>query len=198
MEHYYTADPSVPHDRKTVTLDLDGQTYSFTTDAGVFSRERIDYGSELLLRACPDPKGKLLDIGCGCGVLGLSMALRFPESCSPCMSDVNRRALDLARENAAHLSIAADIRESDGLAAWEGETFSAIITNPPIRTGKATYYPWFRQAYENLIPGGYFACVVRKSQGGPSVKKELVSIFGSCETLDKSDGYWILYAVKEA
>jgi len=198
MQHYYTQDPTVPHDRKTVMLEIDGKEYAFTTDAGVFSRERIDFGSDLLLRACPDPRGKLLDIGCGCGVLGLCMKLRYPDSCEPCMSDVNRRALDLARENAARLGISADIRESDGLSAWEGERFSAILTNPPIRTGKATYYPWFAQSYEKLLPGGWFACVVRKSQGGPSVKKELMNIFGNVEVLDKSDGYWILYSVKQA
>jgi len=193
MEHYYTSEPSAPHDRHTVYLDLDGARYAFTTDAGVFSRDRIDYGSDLLLRACPDPGGDFLDIGCGCGVLGLGLALRYPGS-RPHMSDVNRRALALAEENAAALGIPAEVRESDGLSAWQDRRFSAILTNPPIRAGKSVYYPWFAQAKELLLPGGWFACVVRKGQGGPSVKKEITAVYGRCEVLDKSDGYWILFA----
>lgn len=193
MEHYYTQEPTVAHDRRTVTLDLDGSVYEFTTDAGVFSRDRIDYGSDLLVRACPDPEGDFLDIGCGCGVLGLGLALRFPGS-KPHLSDVNRRALALAEENAKKLGIEAEVRESDGLAAWGDRRFAAILTNPPIRAGKAVYYPWFAQAKERLLPGGWFACVVRKGQGGPSVKKEITAAFGHCEVLEKSDGYWVLFA----
>ncbi len=193
MEHYYTSEPSAPHDRRSVSLELDGKTYVFTTDAGVFSRDRIDYGSELLLRACPDPGGDLLDLGCGCGVLGLGLALRFPGT-RPHLSDVNRRALELARENAGSLGLDAEVLESDGFSAWEGRRFSAVVTNPPIRAGKSVYYPWFAQSRDHLLPGGWFACVVRKGQGGPSVKKEMTAVFGRCDVISKSDGYWVLFA----
>jgi len=191
MDHYYTREPSSPHDPGRVTLELGGKTYTFATDAGVFSRERVDFGTALLVSACPPVKGRLLDLGCGCGVLGLGLALHYGLT-RPVLTDVNLRALELTRKNALSLGIAADVRESDGFCAMQGEVFDAIVTNPPIRAGKAVYYPWFRQAWDHLHPGGFFACVVRKGQGGPSVKREIAAAFGSCEILDRSDGYWIL------
>jgi 16S rRNA (guanine1207-N2)-methyltransferase len=195
MDHYYTPDPSSPHKEGFVSLQVAGRELRFSTDAGVFSRERVDYGTSVFIKACPQLSGNVLDLGCGYGVLGLSLAIRFPEI-TVTLADINRRALALAEKNATALHIPAHIVESDGFSALPGP-FDAVVTNPPIRAGKAVYYPWFAQAYERLTPGGSFVCVVQKKQGGPSVQSTLAAVFGQCEILERSAGFWALQAVKQ-
>lgn len=192
MEHYYTADPSSRHHYRTVTLELDGRTLAFLTDAGTFSRKEVDFGTRLLIRSLPALSGRMLDLGCGWGGLGLTLVCRNPGLQAVCV-DINERALELCRQNAQNLGTDVEICQSDGFSSVNG-MFDVIVTNPPIRAGKAVYYPWFREAYRRLRPGGLFACVLQRKQGAPSVKKEIEKEFGQCRILDRDAGYWVLSA----
>ena len=196
MEHYYTSDPASEHLYHRVTFDLKGQTLSFTTDSGVFSRDGVDFGTQLMIESLPPLSGTVLELGCGWGALSIPLALLNPTAAFTCV-DVNRRALDLCVKNAADLGVKADIFEADGFASVEGTDYDAIITNPPIRAGKSVYYPWFEESWKRLKPGGLFACVAQKKQGAPSIKNELTRIFGNCEVIARDAGYWIITAVKE-
>ena len=195
MDHYFTSEPASEHHRGVVRYALPHRVLEFATDAGVFSREAVDEGSAALLALLPPLEGRILDLGCGYGVLGLTLMAMHP-GLTAVLADVNRRALGLARENAAALGLDAQVVESDGFSGVEGP-FDAIVTNPPIRAGKAVYYPWFAQAPAYLRQGGAFYCVVQKKQGAPSVVKALQAAFGSCQILGKPGGYWILEASKE-
>ena len=135
MEHYYTSDPGSEHRYREVQMDLDGRTLTFTTDSGVFSRDEVDFGTRLLVRSLPALSGRLLDVGCGWGALCLPLAMLNP-GIRPVAVDVNRRALELCRGNAKRLGVDAEIFESNGFDAVEG-MFDVIVTNPPIRAGKA-------------------------------------------------------------
>lgn len=192
LEHYYTAEPASEHRVTRVSAMLRGQSLSFVTDSGVFSREAVDFGTRLMVEALPPLSGRVLDLGCGWGALSLPLALAYPGLSLTCV-DINRRALALCRENAASLGVKAEILESDGFSAITG-AFDAILTNPPIRAGKSVYYPWFEQSFHHLAPGGLFACVVQKKQGAPSVKKELARIYSDCQVMARDAGYWILTA----
>ncbi len=192
MEHYYTAEPASEHRVHRVHAVLLGQSLSFVTDSGVFSREGVDFGTRLMVESLPPLQGRVLDLGCGWGALSLPLALAHPGLELTCV-DINRRALALCRENADALGVRADIVESDGFSAVEG-VFDVILTNPPIRAGKSVYYPWFEQSFQHLVPGGLFACVVQKKQGAPSVKQELTRIYGGCQVIARQAGYWILTA----
>ena len=196
MEHYYTSDPASEHHYHRVNFNLKGQTLSFTTDSGVFSRDGVDFGTQLMIESLPPLSGTVLELGCGWGALSIPLALLNPAAAFTCV-DVNRRALELCVKNAADLGVKADIFESDGFAAVEGMGYDAIITNPPIRAGKSVYYPWFEESWKRLKPGGLFACVAQKKQGAPSIKNELTRIFGNCEVIARDAGYWIITAVKE-
>jgi 16S rRNA (guanine1207-N2)-methyltransferase len=105
---------------------------TFETDAGVFSREGVDKGTALLLNALPDLSGNVLDLGCGCGAVGISAASANPGAYVT-MADINERAVELSQKNVRRNSVAARVLESDGFSSLCGEMFSYILTNPPIR-----------------------------------------------------------------
>ena len=116
------------------SAQLDGQRLEFDTDAGVFSRGELDAGTELLIRALPELRGRVLDLGCGWGALGLFVKARNPGIVLTAV-DINARAVELTRGNAALNALECEALESDGFGALAGRMFDAIITNPPIRTG---------------------------------------------------------------
>ena len=135
-DHYYTREPQSESRPAECEYTYRGERLRFRTDAGVFSRGEVDTGTRLLLEALPEEMvGEILDLGCGWGVIGISVAKKWP-GCRVTMADVNLRALELSRENAKLNRAEAECVESDGMAALEGRTFDAVVTNPPIRAGK--------------------------------------------------------------
>ena len=177
-------------------ISVFGRVLRCTTDAGVFSRDGLDRGTEVLLNALPPLSGRVLDLGCGWGPVGISVGLENPDS-DITFSDINLRALELAKKNAEKYGIRGTFVHSDGFAGIEG-SFDAIITNPPIRAGKQTIYQMFADSAERLTPGGALYLVIRKQQGAPSAQKYLATLFPKVEILDKSGGYWVFRCVKEA
>lgn len=190
-DHYYTQDPASAHDVRTFSFAFEGRTLSFTTDAGVFSKGHVDPGTLLLARSLPaDLCGRALDLGCGWGALSVLTLCRFPQL-ELVMSDINRRALDLAQQNVQANGMRAQAVHSDGLQAVEG-MFDVVLTNPPIRAGKQVIYAMFADSRARLNPGGRLILVIRKQQGAPSAQKYLSTLFGQVELLARDAGYWIL------
>ncbi len=190
-DHYFSASPQSGHRFAETRYTYRGKELVFTTDAGVFSRGEVDYGTDVLLRALPpEMKGRVLDLGCGWGAVGVSVGKRYPE-CEIALSDVNRRALDLARDNADRNGVAARAFLSDGLDDVEG-TFDFIITNPPIRAGKQVIYRLFAQSAARLREGGQLYLVIRKQQGAESALRYLKTVFAEAETVEKSGGFWVI------
>ena len=195
-DHYYTRVPQSESRPVECEYTYRGIRLTFRTDAGVFSKGEVDTGTRLLLEALPETmQGEILDLGCGWGVIGISIARKWPET-RVTMADVNTRALELSRENAAKNRAEVACVESDGMAALEGQTFDAVVTNPPIRAGKQVIYKMFADAAKSLKQGGALYLVIRKQQGAESAVKYLQTIFGSVEKLDKSGGFWVIRAEK--
>lgn len=193
-EHYYTQDPHSAHKERTIAARAADLTLTFDTDAGVFSKNELDPGSKLLIESMGDLSGRVLDLGCGWGPVGICLALKNPQA-QLVLSDVNERALSLARRNLQKNGAQAEVIESDGFSALEG-TFDHVVTNPPIRAGKAVIYGMFDTAFERLTPGGTLTIVIRKQQGAPSALKHLQEKFGEAEIIARGGGYWIIRAVK--
>ena len=195
-DHYYTREPQSESRPVECEYVYRGERLRFMTDAGVFSKGEVDTGTQLLLEALPEEmSGEILDLGCGWGVIGISIAKKWPE-CRVTMADVNLRALELSRENAKKNHAEVECVESDGMAALAGGTFDAVVTNPPIRAGKQVIYQMFTDAAKSLKPGGVLYLVIRKQQGAESCMKYLKTIYGEVEKLDKSGGFWVLRAAK--
>ncbi|MEK3900674.1 MULTISPECIES: class I SAM-dependent methyltransferase [unclassified Paenibacillus] len=196
-QHYYSQQPEARHDRRSIDTELRGKRLRFTSDAGVFSKGDIDHGSRVLIGAMEIPEdAKVLDVGCGYGPIGISAA-HLASKGHVTMIDINSRAVELARENAQHNGIRnVTVMESDVLSAVEGQTFDVILTNPPIRAGKAVVHAIFEQAYEHLNEGGCLWVVIQKKQGAPSAVAKLESMFPVVEEVGKDKGYRILKAQK--
>lgn len=193
-DYYYTQNPASAHKERSIAARALGLTLTFETDAGVFSKNELDPGSKLLIESMGALSGRVLDLGCGWGPVGTFLSLANPQA-QLVMSDVNARALDLARRNLKNNGAAAEVVESDGFESIEG-TFDHVVTNPPIRAGKALIYGLFDTAHERLRDGGALTIVIRKQQGAPSALKHLQETFGNAEVIAKGGGYWIIRSVK--
>ena len=191
-DHYYTEMPTSAHDERRIALRALGNDLTFITDAGVFSRDGLDRGTEVLLDALPALSGRVLDLGCGWGAVGVALGRRWP-ALDIVMTDINSRAVELARRNLTENGVKATVVQGDGFAAVEGR-FDAIVTNPPIRAGKAVIYGLFAQARDHLKPDGALYVVIRKQQGAPSALKYLKEIYVRAETVGRGSGFHVLRA----
>lgn len=191
-DHYYTENPGSEHDFRTVRCSALGVEAEFLTDAGVFSRDGLDTGTRALLEALPEPAGRVLDLGCGWGAVGVLMGKRWPKA-EIVMTDINRRAAELARHNLAQNGVTAQVFDGDGFENVPGD-FDLIATNPPIRAGKAAIYALFADAKDRLRPGGELYIVIRKQQGAPSALKYLRKIFSEAEVVSRTAGFWVIRA----
>ena len=206
MAHYYDSMPDTPSDRRLIDYRANGINFSFVTDTNVFSRNDVDKGTDLLINSVIEDikergarKGeRLLDLGCGYGVVGVVMKSVFM-SFEVTSVDVNARAVELARENMASNNVKlTKCMQSDVLSALdESDIFDIVMTNPPVRAGKQTVFSFYEQAYEHMAPGASIYSVLQRKQGAPSSEKKLMELFGNCETVAISGGYRVMKAVKE-
>lgn len=196
-EHYYTNQPSTEHHLQKFDATLRGREFIFVTDSGVFSKNTIDYGSRALIAAFDPgvlPAGTLLDVGCGYGPMGLSMAA---EVAKVEMIDVNERAVTLAQGNAARNGITnVDIHVSDVYADVHETSYAGVISNPPVRAGKDVVTAILVGAFALLKAGGSLTIVLQKKQGAPSAEKKMLEVFGNVAILNRDKGYYILQSVK--
>ena len=195
-DHYYTVNPNSAHDVRRVKFSVLGNELMFDTDAGVFSRDGLDVGSKVLMEALPELHGRVLDLGCGWGAVGVSIKKKWPEI-DLVMTDVNQRAADLSKSNLALNRVSAQVLQGDGFENVEGK-FDFVITNPPIRAGKQAIYGMFADARDRLVDGGKLYIVIRKQQGAESAEKYLNTIYGDVERIAREKGYWVIRCAEPA
>ncbi|WP_040530078.1 class I SAM-dependent methyltransferase [Lactobacillus ultunensis] len=197
---YFATDPNAKHDEHVVDYHVDNVDLKFTTDAGVFSKMRVDYGSGVLIKTMKEvdfPKNNILDVGTGYGPIGLFAAKFWPDK-KVDMVDVNERGLKLAKQNAKVNHIKnVNIYSSDCYAQVDNDKkFGLILTNPPIRAGKKVVNEILMGANEHLVSGGVLLVVIQKKQGEPSACKNMTDTYGNCEILTRDKGYYILKSTK--
>ena len=198
MSHYFQDDPNLASYYKKISFEVNGITMNLLTDNGVFSKNKVDEGSLAFLKVLlPLELGKnILDLGCGYGTIGLTLAIAKKEA-RVTLADVNARALNMCKKNAEALNLSqrVTILQSDIYEKIEGP-YDSIVVNPPIRAGKAVTYRMYEEAKQYLIDGGSLLIVIRKAQGAESAAKYIESIFGNIKMLDRHKGYHIYQAVK--
>jgi 16S rRNA (guanine1207-N2)-methyltransferase len=191
-DHYFSADPAVPFTREPVRARVWGHDLALTSGSGVFAKGRLDIGTAVLFRETEPPaSGRVLDLGCGYGVIGLAVALASPAT-SVTGVDVNERAVLLAGENAARLGV------DDRYAAMtpdrvpDDATYDEIWSNPPIRIGKQALHDLLLTWFSRLVPGGRAVLVVGKNLGADSLQVWLTSQGWPTSRLASAKGFRVL------
>ena len=191
MSHYFQNDPNLASNLHKISFEIGDIKMSLWTDNGVFSKSRVDEGSFAFLKVLLPLKltGKILDLGCGYGTIGLTIAISSPEA-RVNLADINSRALALCEKNAQELGLSqrVTILQSDIYEKLEGP-YDSIVVNPPIRAGKRVTYAMYEGAKQRLIDGGSLFIVIRKAQGAPSASAYIESLFGNITLLKKEKGY---------
>lgn len=191
QEHYFSADPAVPFRRTPVRLQAWGLDVELLSGSGVFAQGRLDLGTGVLLRSTEPPAaGRVLDLGCGYGAIGLAVALASPRV-SVVGVDVNERALLLARENAERLRVA------DRFSAClpgdvPGGDVDEIWSNPPIRIGKPALHDLLLTWLPRLAPGGRAVMVVGRNLGADSLQRWLTGQGWPTARLASAKGFRVL------
>lgn len=197
MNHYFSEKPEIKSEKKRIKYTIQNKKFEFITDNGVFSKSKVDFGTDLMLneflkknRGLEVEKIKILDIGCGYGAVSVILKSFYPEI-SITLSDVNERALELSEENLKKYGINDyHIIKSDAFEKIT-EKFDVILSNPPIRAGKDIIFKIYSEAYEHLNENGEFYCVIQTKHGAKSTQKKLMEIFGNCDTVTIDGGYRI-------
>ena len=172
-DHYFSASPGGAMVPRTISVQLAGRQLDITTANGIFSPERVDTGTQVLLGnvPAPPPGGNLLDLGCGWGPIALTLALESPRA-TVWAVDVNERALELVRRNAESLGL--DNVNAVTPADVPAEVrFMSIWSNPPIRVGKNELHAMMLSWLPRLEPGTDAWLVVQRNLGSDSLHRWL-------------------------
>ena len=201
QRHYFIADPeNIGHER-VLKPDFFGQSFTFTTCGGLFSYEKPDAASILLLdvlkNTTPPLQGEILDLGCGYGLLGIVLAKTHAQNAAFTLSDVNEIACEYARRNLLANRVTAQVVHSDGFAQLP-RAFHHITLNPPIHAGKETMYRLYQETAAHLHTGGSLYIVIQKKHGAESTLAYLQQIFHQVKILYKRKGHYIVQCTVEA
>ncbi|SHJ91552.1 16S rRNA (guanine1207-N2)-methyltransferase [Hathewaya proteolytica DSM 3090] len=196
MAHYFINDELLPHDYKEIRYGFKGNGLCFITDSGVFSKDHVDEGTDILINNLPLLDGKVLDLGCGYGCVGITLKKAYP-NIDITMADVNKRAIELVEKNCQINNIEnAQIIQSNCFDSIEGE-FDYIILNPPIRAGKQVVFKMYEEAFSHLKNGGKFIFVMNKKHGLASSLEKIESLFGTYDYLYKKKGWNVIQAKRQ-
>lgn len=191
-QHYFSEEPEVESARKRIEVTLPDGSFEMETDTGVFSHGRVDAGTKFLLLEAPElpTTGDLLDLGCGAGVIALTMARRRPE-CRVWAVDVNARARRLTSDNATTLGLR-NVTVAAPEEVPDDVSFAAMWSNPPIKVGKSELHDMMRRWLPRLSPDGVGVLVVNKNLGSDSLQKWLTEQGHPTKRLASRQGFRLL------
>ncbi|MEM4248478.1 MAG: methyltransferase [Candidatus Nanoarchaeia archaeon] len=196
-EHYYVENPKSKYFEYAIKAKICGFDFTFKSASGIFSAREVDRASKLLIEKANLPKsGKILDLGCGYGLIGIVAAKLCPR-CTVVLTDINKRAVKAAIDSLKLNRIRnAEVRQGNVYEPVSNEKFDVILLNPPMAAGRKLVMKMISEAPKHLNNGGSLQIVARKNKGGEFLFKEMDKIFGKTEVLAKSGGFWVVKGVK--
>lgn len=195
MSQYFDNDNNIKHNKKIIEFYFNDKKYNLYSDNGVFSKDKFDYGTRLLLDSIDISKlsGNVLDLGCGIGVVGIILGT-INKNINIDMIDINERAISLVRDNLTLNKVKANVFSSD-VYSNVNKKYDYIITNPPIRAGKEVVRKFLLGGYDYLNDNGILYFVMRKDHGVKSMIKELESKYNVI-IVNKDKGFYIVSLTK--
>ena len=197
MSHYFENDNNLKEDKKIINADMFGKRFRFSTNSGVFSKDKVDYGTKLLLNNIVIHKksGKLLDLGCGYGVLGVILGENY-KNLDIDMVDVNERAVALANYNLKLNGVNGVNCYVSNIYEGVSSKYDYIVTNPPIRAGKDVLLQFLVGSYDYLVSDGQLWFVMRKDHGAKTMILRLQELF-DVQIVCRDKGFYIVKCVKK-
>lgn len=195
MSQYFDNDKSITSEKRNIKFYFKNREFNLISDNGVFSKDRFDYGTRVLLESIDidNLSGNVLDLGCGIGVVGIILGT-INNNLNIDMVDVNERAISLTKDNLVLNKLDNNVFISDVYSDID-KKYDFIITNPPIRAGKDVIRKFLLGSYDYLKDNGTLYFVMRKDHGVKSIIKELESIF-DVEVINKEKGFYIIKCCK--
>ncbi|MFA4887006.1 MAG: methyltransferase [Candidatus Nanoarchaeia archaeon] len=194
-EHYFTEKPTSTLTFYNHVAILRNKEISFITGSGLFSFKKIDRGTRLLIDTCLLEKNwKVLDLGCGYGIIGVSLKLLEP-SIDVTFSDINERALLLTNKNLRLHNLNGTLIQSNGFEKIK-DTFNTILLNPPQTAGKKLCFQLIIDSKDHLEKKGTLQVVARHNKGGKELSKKMQEIFGHVKEISKGSGYRVYVSQK--
>lgn len=196
MSQYFDNDKNIKSKRKLIKFNFNNKEFSIYSDNGVFSKDRFDYGTRVLLNSIDIDKlsGNVLDLGCGVGVVGLILGT-INKNISIDMVDINERAINLTKNNLVLNNVKANVFVSD-IYSNINNKYDFIITNPPIRAGKNVIREFLLGSYDYLKDDGTLYFVMRKDHGVKSMMEEL-SVKFNTSIVNKDKGFYVVLCTKK-
>ena len=195
MNHYFKSTHKNPLNRKRIPFRFLGVDMEFESHENIFSKNHVDEGTQLLLSSLPPLHNELniLDLGCGYGVVGITVKKVYPQSSVLC-SDINEDALALCESNATLNEVEVQCIHSDGFYNIH-QSFDWILFNPPIRVGKAVLYPLYLECMKHLKTQGTLWMVIRKDKGAQSTMDFLANHGYQVKKITQDKGFWIIACI---
>lgn len=192
---YFDNNENLKSELRILNYKYENYNLKFYSDLGVFSKDKIDEGSKLLLETYikyGKKEKKILDVGCGIGFIGISLNKIMGARAD--MIDINNRALHLTKMNLKENKAEGNVFVSN---IYENvkDVYDVIITNPPIRAGKKVYLTIINEAFNHLTKDGELWFVMRTNHGVKTVIKNLKNL-ADVKILEKNCGFYVVFAKK--
>jgi 16S rRNA (guanine1207-N2)-methyltransferase len=196
-EHYFRAVPKSPAKLGVLCTTLRGKSFEFLTASSVFSKKQVDLGTRLLVEIMLLPEtGAILDVGCGYGAVGIAAAASNPRL-HVVMTDVNERAVRLARQNTQKNKVHnTEVRLGYLYEPVKNSMFNCVLSNPPVSAGMTTVKALITQAPTVMAENASFQMVIRSKIGAKTLPPIFTETFGNCQVLARKSGYRVLAAKK--
>ena len=195
MGQYFTNDENLKSEYRNIIYKYKDLTLNFTSDLGVFSKDRVDFASKLLLETYFENGKKninVLDVGCGYGFIGVTLSKIMNSYVD--MIDVNKRAVHLSNINIKNNNVNANAFISN-IYENINKKYDCIITNPPIRAGKSVYMNIIENAAEFLTDDGELWFVMNKDHGAKSTIEKIKNVY-DVNVVSKSKGFFVILCKK--
>lgn len=197
MSQYFTNDKNVKSEDISFNYTYNGKELKFISNAGIFSKSRVDFGTNLLLNTIELKGNSILDLGCGYGIIGVAVA-STNDKYNVLSVDINERAVNITNQNYKNNFIRNGKAIVNNIYQGFSEKFDMIITNPPIRAGKEVVYEMVLRGIDHLKKDGEIWVVIRKDKGGLSLFKKMQEIYKTVEIIKRKNGYIIIKGIQKS